>query len=86
MLVISSGARDLAFSVTCEEKISRLLLEMTIATQSPTGEGQHGAAEANMNHSHPGSGPGQALYPPPSRGRIEIGDSELTERRTTDNS
>jgi hypothetical protein len=34
ILVISSGARDLAFSATCEEKISRLWLEMTIATQS----------------------------------------------------
>jgi hypothetical protein len=34
ILVISSGARDLAFSATCEEKISRLGLEMTIATQS----------------------------------------------------
>ena len=38
MLVISSGARDLAFSATCEEKISRLGLEMTIATQSLTGK------------------------------------------------
>jgi len=37
ILVISSGARDLAFSATCEEKISRLGLEMTIATQSPRG-------------------------------------------------
>jgi very-short-patch-repair endonuclease len=38
ILVISSGARDLAFSATCDEKISRLGLEMTIATQSQ-GEG-----------------------------------------------
>src|ERR687892_2791138 len=38
ILVISSGARDLAFSATCEEKISRLWLEMTIATQSRCGE------------------------------------------------
>ena len=38
ILVISSGARDLAFSATCEEKISRLWLEMTIATQSLTGK------------------------------------------------
>jgi hypothetical protein len=37
ILVISSGARDLAFSATCEEKISRLWLEMTIATQSRRG-------------------------------------------------
>jgi hypothetical protein len=37
ILVISSGARDLASSATCEEKISRLWLEMTIATQSPRG-------------------------------------------------
>jgi hypothetical protein len=37
ILVISSGARDLAFSNTCEEKISRLELEMTIATQSHAG-------------------------------------------------
>jgi hypothetical protein len=37
ILVISSGARDLAFSATCEEKISRLGLEMTIATQSLEG-------------------------------------------------
>jgi hypothetical protein len=38
ILVISSRARDLAFSATCEEKISRLWLEMTIATQSLTGK------------------------------------------------
>jgi hypothetical protein len=38
ILVISSGARDLAFSATCEEKISRLGLEMTIATQFLKGE------------------------------------------------
>jgi hypothetical protein len=38
IFVISSGARDLAFSATCEEKISRLGLEMTIATQSPREE------------------------------------------------
>ena len=38
ILVISSGARDLAFSATCEEKISRLGLEMTIATHSLEGE------------------------------------------------
>jgi hypothetical protein len=37
ILVISSGARDLAFSATCEEKISRLRLEMTIVTQSGRG-------------------------------------------------
>jgi hypothetical protein len=37
ILVISSGARDLAFSATCKEKISRLRLEMTIATQSLEG-------------------------------------------------
>ena len=36
ILVISSGARDLAFSVPCEEKISRLQLEMT-ATKVSTG-------------------------------------------------
>src|SRR5918996_3680741 len=29
-------------------------------------------SEAIMNHPHPGSGPGQALYPPPSRGGSEI--------------
>jgi hypothetical protein len=40
ILVISSGARDLAFSATCEEKISRLGLEMTFATHSLAGEGQ----------------------------------------------
>jgi hypothetical protein len=39
IVVISSGARDLAFSATCEEKISRLGLEMTIATQSLDGRG-----------------------------------------------
>jgi hypothetical protein len=33
-VVISSRARDLAFSATFEDKISRLRLEMTIATQS----------------------------------------------------
>jgi hypothetical protein len=33
-LVISSGARDLAFLATDKEKISRLRVEMTIATQS----------------------------------------------------
>jgi hypothetical protein len=38
ILVISSGAKDLAFSPTCEEKISRLGLETIIATQS-SGEG-----------------------------------------------
>jgi hypothetical protein len=37
ILVISSGARDLEFSATCKEKISRLRLEMTIATQSLEG-------------------------------------------------
>lgn len=40
ILVISSGARDLAFSATCEEKISRLWLEMTIATKSRCGAGE----------------------------------------------
>ena len=38
ILVMSSGERDLAFSATCEEKISRLWLEMTIATHSLEGE------------------------------------------------
>jgi hypothetical protein len=38
ILVISSGARDLAFSATCEEKISRLGLEMTFATHSLQGK------------------------------------------------
>ena len=37
ILVISSKARDLAFSATCEEKISRLWLETTIATHSRPG-------------------------------------------------
>jgi hypothetical protein len=47
ILVISSGARDLAFLATCEEKISRLGLEMTIATQSPTaGEERGGGANS----------------------------------------
>jgi len=38
-LVISNEVRDLAFSATYEEKISRLRLEMTIPTQSVIGEG-----------------------------------------------
>jgi hypothetical protein len=38
-IVIPSVARDLAFSATYEEKISRLRLEMTIATRSPRREG-----------------------------------------------
>jgi hypothetical protein len=38
ILVISSGARDLASSATCEEKISCLWLEMTTATQSQRGK------------------------------------------------
>jgi acetylornithine deacetylase/succinyl-diaminopimelate desuccinylase-like protein len=33
--VIPSAARDLVFSATYEEEISRLHLEMTVATQSP---------------------------------------------------
>jgi hypothetical protein len=37
---VISGARDLAFSATCEEKISRLGLEMTIATQSRNQKGE----------------------------------------------
>ena len=37
--VIPSVARDLVFSATYEEEISRLHLEMTVATQSATGEG-----------------------------------------------
>jgi hypothetical protein len=45
ILVISSGARDLAFSATCEEKISRLWLEMTIATQPLAGEGNRWGLE-----------------------------------------
>ena len=39
--VIPSAARDLVFSATYEEEISRLHLEMTVATQSP-GEGGDG--------------------------------------------
>ena len=42
--VIPSAARDLAFSATYEEEISRLHLEMTVATQSVTGEGWDGGA------------------------------------------
>jgi hypothetical protein len=38
-LVISNEVRDLAFSATYKEKISRLRLEMTIPTQSLAGEG-----------------------------------------------
>lgn len=38
LLVISSGARDLAFLAACEKKISRLWLEMTTATQSRSRE------------------------------------------------
>ena len=38
-LVISNEVRDLAFSATYEEKISRLRLEMTIPAQSEAGEG-----------------------------------------------
>jgi len=41
--VIPSAARDLVFSATYEEEISRLHLEMTIATQSLSGEGRMGA-------------------------------------------
>ena len=37
-LVISNEVRDLAFPATYEKRISRLRLEMTIATQSPTEE------------------------------------------------
>ena len=37
--VIPSAARDLVFSATYEEEISRLHLEMTVATQSVEGEG-----------------------------------------------
>ncbi len=36
--VIPSAARDLVFSATYEEEISRLHLEMTVATQSLKGE------------------------------------------------
>ena len=36
--VIPSAARDLVFSATYEEEISRLHLEMTVATQSPSGD------------------------------------------------
>jgi hypothetical protein len=43
ILVISSGARDLAFSATREEKISRLGLEMTIAHSLIAGEERGGA-------------------------------------------
>ena len=39
--VIPSAARDLVFSAAYEEEISRLHLEMTVATQSP-GEGGDG--------------------------------------------
>jgi hypothetical protein len=35
--VIPSAARDLVFSATYEEEISRLHLEMTVATQSVCG-------------------------------------------------
>jgi hypothetical protein len=47
ILVISSGARDLAFSATCEEKVSRVGLEMTIATQSHVGEERGGGLNWN---------------------------------------
>jgi hypothetical protein len=36
--VIPSAARDLVFSATYEEEISRLHLEMTVVTQSEAGE------------------------------------------------
>jgi hypothetical protein len=38
--VIPSAARDLVFSATYEEEISRLHLEMTVATQSGRGGGK----------------------------------------------
>jgi hypothetical protein len=38
-IVIPSAARDLVFSATHEEEISRLYLEMTVVTQSVMGEG-----------------------------------------------
>jgi hypothetical protein len=41
IFVISSGARDLGFSAICEEKISRLGLEMTIAGQVSLQKKEH---------------------------------------------
>jgi len=37
--VIPSAARDLVFSTTYEEEVSRLHLEMTVVTQSVESEG-----------------------------------------------
>jgi hypothetical protein len=44
--VIPSAARDLVFSATYEEEISRLHLEMTVATQSVRG-GRHSPKVSN---------------------------------------
>jgi hypothetical protein len=43
ILVISSGARDLAFSATCEEKISRLARNHSCDTVSLRGRKESGA-------------------------------------------
>jgi hypothetical protein len=47
IFVIPSAARDLVFSATYEEKISRFRLEMTIATQSQMPGGGEGGGESN---------------------------------------
>ena len=61
--VIPSAARDLVFSATYEEEISRLHLEMTVATQSVDG-GRLGWGHDLVARTNP------HLNPPPSRGRI----------------